>query len=364
MSDKDDYKQIPQIINDNNISNLCVVEGKNKKWNSFHDFLKDEKNFNNTKLHSFNNFSPNPTLEQVSEGLDFFRKHNCNGILAIGGGSALDVAKAIVYFNNENTPLSNIDNKHDIANILLFAIPTTAGTGSEATDFAVIYNQGKKYSIYHEGLLPDYVLLQTEFLYTLPEYQKKCSLLDALCQGIESYWSISSNEESRKFAELGIKKIWNNKEEFLKNNEFALKEVLEGANLCGRAIQITKTTAPHAMSYKLTSLFFIPHGHAVALCLTNVWELMEKVVDENKNNLEQLFFNLANFLNQKTPEDAIYEFKKLLIHWEIKSPRKPNEEEFNILCNSVDSQRLSNHPIKLTQNQINNLYKKIWNNDL
>lgn len=223
----------------------------------------------------------------------------------------------------------------------------------------------QKYSIYHKKLLPNYVLLQTEFLYSLPNYQKKCTLLDALCQGIESYWSLSSTEESRKLAELGIRKIWNNKEAFLDNNDNALKEVLLGANFCGRAIQITKTTAPHAMSYKLTSLFSIPHGHAVALCLPNVWELMfnnlsdDIRIDENIH-LKKSCDDLIRFFNLNSPNEAIGEFRVLLSQWDITSPRPPTETELRLLCESVDELRLSNHPIKLTQNEIKVIYENIW----
>lgn len=210
--------------------------------------------------------------------------------------------------------------------------------------------------MYHKELLPDYVLLQYEFLYALPEYQKKCTLLDALCQGFESYWSSSSTKESKKFAELGIKKIWYNKDKFLNNDEVALKEVLDGANLCGRAIQITKTTAPHAMSYKLTSLFSIPHGHAVALCLINVLDFMFKIENFDKTDC----FELINFIGYKNQQEAIIELRNLLQRWDIKSPPKPTEKEFEILCNSVDTLRLSNHPINLNYEEISYLYRNIW----
>ena len=106
----------------------------------------------------FSSFTPNPRYEDVKSGVDIFKKNNCNFIVAIGGGTSIDVAKCIKY--------------HSLIDIPIIAIPTTSGTGSEATHFAVIYINGEKQSIADDKLLPEYVVLQPYMLRTLPPYQK------------------------------------------------------------------------------------------------------------------------------------------------------------------------------------------------
>ena len=161
----------------------------------------------------FGGFSPNPLYEQVLDGIHIFNGNHCDAIVAAGGGSALDVAKCIklychtVALHDEAQALSNTPSEFNFllqeksdTGIPLFAIPTTAGTGSESTRHAVIYYQGVKQSISHPSIVPDVAILEPSLLKSLPLYQKKCTMMDALCQAIESTWSVNSTDESKGFA--------------------------------------------------------------------------------------------------------------------------------------------------------------------
>ncbi|MCL1855754.1 MAG: iron-containing alcohol dehydrogenase, partial [Clostridia bacterium] len=130
----------------------------------------------------FSGFSSNPRYEDVQAGVEAFAEGMCDCIIAIGGGSCIDTAKSIKYFSSAECPI--------------MAVPTTAGTGSEATHFAVLYRGGEKQSVADERLLPEFVVLQPSLLKTLPVYLKKCTMLDALCQAIESWWSKKATPES------------------------------------------------------------------------------------------------------------------------------------------------------------------------
>ena len=223
----------------------------------------------------FDGFSSNPLYEDVCKGVALFNREGCDTIVAVGGGSAIDVGKCIKLFSKMEPEQNFLFQGYKDTGVPLIAVPTTAGTGSESTRYAVIYYQGKKQSITHDSIRPPIAILDSSVLKTLPLYQKKCTMLDALCQGIESWWSVNSTQESKGYSRLAVETILENMDAYIRDNdEKAAEKILLAANFAGRAINITQTTAPHAMSYKLTSLYGLPHGHAVAMCLPEVWEYM------------------------------------------------------------------------------------------
>jgi len=281
----------------------------------------------------FSGFRPNPQYEDARAGAKMLRTSGCDFIVAIGGGSSIDTAKSIKYYNRVDLPL--------------MAVPTTSGTGSEATHFAVLYRNGRKHSIANERLLPDYVVLHPETLRTLPVYQKKCTMLDALCQAIESWWSKRATEESIKYSKKAIKLIINNMDGYLKNDHECNKKMLVASNIAGKAINTTTTTAPHAMSYSMTSLYGLPHGHAVALCLPKVWRYMSKYDD------------IAWALGKKSYNEAILYFECLIQELEISPPVNACADDLSILTSSVNTQRLLNNPVRLDKETIRSLYKEI-----
>jgi alcohol dehydrogenase class IV len=213
----------------------------------------------------------NPKLEDVFRGIDIFWKSDADCIVAVGGGSVIDMAKLInglarclpseiaesLKSNTAYPPL-----------LPYFAIPTTAGSGSEATHFAVVYYKGIKYSFTHGVLLPDYVILDPNLLKTQSPYQMAVSGLDAFAQSIESFWSVNSTPESRTYSERALKLAWNNLQSMISdNNTESMAAMLLASHLAGKAINISKTTGPHAIAYGFTTNHGIPHGHAVSLSL-------------------------------------------------------------------------------------------------
>ena len=271
----------------------------------------------------FNDFSPNPLHDDADKGRNIFLKEKCDCIIAVGGGSSLDVAKCIKLDSNSNTPL--------------VAIPTTAGTGSESTKHIVVYRNGNKESLASDFAIPNYVILEPKVLKTLPIYQKKCTMLDALCQGIESYWSVKANAETRKLSRKAIELIVMNKDKYiLENDEIAASKIMEGANYSGQAINLTQTTAAHAMSYKITSMYEIPHGHAVALCLPEVWIMM--LQSNPSKELILVFEEIASIMGFKTINEAISSFRIWLDSYGIEKPKclKNRNKEINELSTSVN----------------------------
>lgn len=318
----------------------------------------------------FSDFTPNPLYEQVCNGIELLKQSQCDTILAVGGGSAIDVAKCIklaVLAKEGNAaiipPLVSQRLPIDGTKVPFIAIPTTAGTGSESTHNAVMYYEGVKQTVTNDGVLPDYALLEPSVLKTLPLYQKKCTMMDALCQGIESWWSVNSTEESYEYSRKTVELIMTNWRKYIfENDDEAAAQILLAANYGGRAINITQTTAAHAFSYKITSLYKLPHGHAVAVCLPEIWNYMLKHIDfcideRGKDYLSHTFNQIAQSMGSGSPDDAVYCFRRMMKEMVLSNPIAiDKEQELNILSNSVNPIRLRNSPVSIDYKNIYNLY--------
>ena len=288
---------------------------------------------------SFSDFEPNPQKKSINKGVEKFLESQADIIMAIGGGSAIDVAKSIRAFSQRN--------------VTLIAVPTTAGSGSESTRFAVFYDGKQNSGITGEALLPDAIILEPEVLLTLPEYQKKCTVLDALSQAIESLWAVKSNETSRQFSTKAIELILNNVDGYLQNQN--LTEIMYGSNFAGRAINITGTTAGHAMSYKFTSEYKIPHGAAVAMCNNVLWNYVQsnEVICTDPRGREYI----EDIFRVLSPTMEI--FQRLVKDWNITFDKKMPESEILFFAAQVNPAQLENFPVRLDFDTIKNLYREI-----
>lgn len=308
----------------------------------------------------FNDFESNPKYESVVKGIHLLSEHDISLIVAIGGGSTIDVAKCIKLYsglNNNELLLKQNINYDSVSKINLIALPTTAGTGSESTKHAVIYYNGVKQSICDDEIVPDVVILDAVVLEKLPPIHKKAAMLDALCQACESWWSRSSTSESAFYSSMAISGIVDQWEPYLSGDSHAADNILRCANLAGRAINLTKTTAPHAMSYKLSSLYNLPHGIAVALCFPIVWRHMLKKADDE---LMKTFDLIALAFHAFDIESAIKQFEAMLVSMNIRYPHsETRDNDINILVESVNPERLSNNPIQFNKEELREMYEEI-----
>lgn len=328
--------------------------------------IKDEIEEVKVPYVRFSDFTPNPLYEDVCKGVDLFRRAQCDTILAVGGGSSIDVAKCIKLYCKMSDEKLYLEQEYRDTGVKLIAIPTTAGTGSESTRYAVIYYDGKKQSVTHDSIIPNVAILEPQVLKTLPLYQKKCTMLDALCQGIESWWSVNSTDESKKLSKQAVETIikwWH--EYIFDNSDEAARQIMMAANWAGQAICITQTTAPHAFSYKITSLYGIPHGHAVAICLKEIWDYMLQHIDDCIDTrgsfyLKEIFTQIAKSMECGSMEEAVSCFRNLLDNLGMNSPITTNRRhDLDILASTVNPIRLRNNPVELNVNSIYSLYDRI-----
>lgn len=341
---RDSMEALDSFFNENNIKNAFVVCGSTFNKLPVRRYLES---YFGKDLTCFSDFSPNPSEEAVFKGLDVF--NSCNAetdidiIIAVGGGSAMDVAKSIRLRSGKKKPL--------------LVIPTTAGSGSEATRFAVVYRNGEKVSVDDPELLPDIVVMWPDLLKSLPMYQRKSTMLDALCHAVESSWSVHSTDESRKIAMKAIYKVLENKDGYLNNEDSGNAGMLEAAHLAGQAINITRTTAGHAMCYKLTTLYGLAHGHAAALCTASLWKYMEDHLSDCVDPRGEQ--HLAGIMQELDHTFGRGGFQDLINSLGMERPHPGDADELDELVNKVNIQRLNNHPIKLSKDVIRDLYKEI-----
>ncbi len=355
---KDSYAPIVSFLESLNAKKIFLV------CDSSYGFLKVSEFFDKQKnVVKFSDFTPNPDYESVKKAVKLYKDEGCDVIIALGGGSAIDLAKCVKLYATMDDSEEYINQPVAENDIKLAAMPTTAGTGSEATRYAVIYYKGNKQSVTHDSIVPSTVIFDASVLKTLPEYQKKATMLDALCHGFESFWSVNSTDESKEYSKQAIKIITENLNAYLKNETQANENMLKAANIAGKAINITQTTAGHAMCYKLTSLYGIAHGHAAAMCVRKLLPYMidntDKCVDKRgKDYLDNTFKQLAEAVGCKSTAELCGNFNSLFESLELNIPAH-TDEDIEILTNSVNPVRLKNNPVELDLETIKMLYKQI-----
>ena len=360
-------EDIKNFINDKGFKKIFVLCGKKSFVTSGAEiFFKKLLNTKETKL--FYKESEIPILEELIKIIKDIKSFKPDLILAVGGGAIIDYAK-----------IANIvDVRDDLADLIinynypftkkytkLAVIPTTAGSGAEVTSNAVIYVNGVKHSFESELLIPDNFFLIPEFLMSAPNKIKASAGFDAIAQALESLVSKKSNNQSVEYASKSLKISVNNYISFLNNpNLKNATEMSIASNLAGKAISISKTTAPHATSYPFTSLFNISHGHAVGLFFESFFKFNFDNLkrSETSFDLKKRFDLIFNLLDVKNIND----FNSKITLMKKKAKLEDNLGILNININQdaekilkgINLLRLGNNPIKISEKDIYKIITK------
>ena len=295
---------------------------------------------------------------------------HADAIIAVGGGTVIDVAKiiSIAYSNRCEKAEEVLDNKSLENKIPLVFIPTTAGTGSETTSFAVVYRNRIKISVVSDSLLPHYIILEPLLLRSLPEPVLHSTVLDALAQATESIWAVGSTEESRGYARRAAVLILENIHK--KNSILRLNNLQLGSYWAGKAINISKTTLSHSISYPITAHFGVPHGIAVFLTLPDVAELNYHTTEENKQDrieieqIEEAFSLLFSLYGVESIRALKQKLQDIMVWLNVK-PRLRDygikkEDLPLIAANALTKGRSDNNPRKISECNILELLEKIY----
>ena len=357
-------EDIKRFVNDKSFKKIFVLCGKKSFVTSGAENLF-KKIITDKEIKLFYKKSELPILEELVKIINDIKNFKPDLILAVGGGAVIDYAK-----------ISNVvDVRDDLVDLIvnysypfkkkftkLAVIPTTAGSGAEVTSNAVIYVDGIKHSFESELLIPDNFFLVPEFLISAPNKIKASAGFDAIAQSLESLVSKKSNDQSVEYASKSLRVSVNSFISFVNNpNMKNATEMSIAANLAGKAISISKTTAPHAVSYPFTSLFNISHGHAVSL-------FFEKFFKFNYENLEKsevsfvlkkrfdLIFNLFDVPNIESFNSKISSIKnQSKLSDNIKLLNIDLDKNIDKIIRGVNLLRLGNNPVKIDGKDITNI---------
>lgn len=318
-----------------------------------------------------------PNSDHVKEALKICEKTKSEFIISLGGGSCIDLAKAIsvLAYRNDNLGIQPL-NKFIDNQLKHIAIPTTAGTGSEVTNVSVITDleANEKVMMKNSYYTPTIALIDPEFTYSCPKHIISSTGIDAFCHAIESLMSKKTNSFSQKFAWSSIELVLNNLEKAYKytNNKPYMDKMALASLEAGIAFSNSSVCLVHGMSRPLGALFNIPHGLSNAMLLTTVLEFNKNEISDileevgkiviNNNNIES-----ANITSMNYSEVGLFKIKEMLETLEIPSISEwgINELEYNdqlekMIEDAFQSGSPQNNPIIPTAEQIKKLYLKAF----
>lgn len=365
LSNENNYAQLEELLVERSYHRIFLVCGKSFGKLPISEFFTSLEKKHPIEVIVFDEIRPNPLYETIAKGVRLYKDNKCDCIIAVGGGSPMDSAKCIKMFMNMDDEIDYLDQEIIVNDIPFIAIPTTAGTGSEATRFAIIYHHGEKVTVSHESCIPEVVLFDPDSLLTLSTYQKKATMMDALSHAVESSWSVKANDQSKSYAYEAIRMIIANKDGYLANTPEGNSNMLKAAYLAGKAINITQSTAGHAMCYKLTSIYGLSHGHAVAAVMSKLYPyVLEHLDDHNdprgRDYLAKTLDEIAQAMGTDSREKGCECYVKLVEELGLNVPETENVD-YDLLINAVNPDRLSNNPVRLDKDAIACLYEEIFN---
>ena len=345
----------PLFVTDKDLINLSFVKNiislNSKKFNEFT---------------IFSNFSGNPSGENVEEGVNLFNKKKCDGVIAFGGGSALDVGKAIAFMSGQNRPIWDFEdigdywkraNEKKISPII--AIPTTAGTGSETGRASAIINKknGIKKIIFHPKILPSIVILDPALTIELSPRLTAATGMDALAHNLEAFCAPSYHPMAEGIALEGMRLIKSSLLTAFKDgkNIKARQNLLAASSMGSTAFQ-KGLGAIHSLSHPVNAQFNIHHGLSNAI-------FMPYVLTFNKSSIENKIVSICDYLDLEKNFDSF-------LQWILnlrKNLNIPNKLSDVMDCSDLDLDQLSlmafedpstnGNPIKISREDLKLMYE-------
>lgn len=319
-------------------------------------------------------FQTNPQKADLQKVLREIEGFDFSAILAVGGGSAMDMAKLVKCFKGHPEMIDAVLHRGaevSPSDVDLWAVPTTAGSGSEATHFAVLNDGEHKFSVAHPDLLPRKSWILPGVLASVPRGAAAAAGMDAFCQGVESYWSIHSTDVSKAFAREAIELSWRCLEPaVMQKNTQALEQLGMASHLAGKAINLTKTTAPHAVAYALTNHFGLRHGHAVAMTLPGILCYNDGVTDDDLLDsrgvgyVRDVIAEIAGLIDQNSAAAAAEAIRMKMRMLELPTTLREmghtgDEKREQIIKNGFNPQRVNNNPRRLTEDGLRGILRSL-----
>ncbi|WP_158232784.1 iron-containing alcohol dehydrogenase [Sporosarcina sp. P17b] len=308
--------QIENIVNGQQFKNVLIITDPGILQTEL--ISKIQSQLQNVNYKIYGETQPNPTVANCNDALEMLKEIWADVVIAIGGGSSIDVAKAVALLATNGGTIEEYEGidkfKQDL--LPLIAIPTTAGTASEVTTFTVITNEEKQYKLTVGGirLAPKWALVDPLVTKTLPPSITAATGLDALVHAIESYTSKAANPITQTLAREAIRKISANLRQAVYggDNLVARDNMMMGSLLAGLAFNNTRLGNCHALSHPISAIYGVPHGVANAIIIPHVMEFNALAVPELFGDIaEDMGENLEGLTLMERAEAAVNAVKKL-----------------------------------------------------
>ena len=362
-----DYSQMSKVIEQNNIKKVFIITSKSlTKLGLVEDIITQLTN-SNIEFVIFDEVKPNPTISLVEKALLLYKQNNCQGIIAFGGGSVIDCAK--VLGARAVKPKQSITKMKGLLKIrkklpLLVAIPTTAGTGSEATVCAVITdeNSSQKYAITDFCLVPHFVVLDVYPTLQLPKTLTSTTGMDALTHAVESYIGRSTTPYTRKMSIGAVKLIVDNLYTCYQNGQdiYARKNMLKASYMAGIAFSRSYVGYVHAIAHSLGGKYNLSHGLMNAIILPKMLKVYGKSCQKKLGKLAKCV-GLATPLddNKTASEKFIYFIEEMNRAMNIPSKiEEIKEEDILILAQNAEREANPLYPVPklLSKDELEQIY--------
>ena len=364
-----------------NISEKCIALGMSKvlivtdqgliDFGLIKPIIEGIEQNSNIKVSIFSDIQADPPEHVVLDAVDYAKQQNIDGVIGVGGGSSMDVAKLVAALSGNDTPIAEIYGVNQITNprLPLIQIPTTAGTGSEVTPISIITTgETTKAGIVSDTLLPDVAVLDAKLTVGLPSSVTAATGVDAMVHAIEAYTSrLRKNPYSDMLAARALELLSKNIVPAVSDghNISAREGMLFGAMLAGQAFANAPVAAVHALAYPLGGHFHVPHGLSNSLVLPEVLRF-------NASSAGQYYAELLNHLEKQNerPEDFdpctlfISEIEKIISAVELPIKLKDcgvSANDLPLLAREAMKQErlLVNNPISLTEKDAIAIYERV-----
>lgn len=318
----------------------------------------------------FTETEANPSTETVEKATEQYKSCGADFIVAFGGGSPLDVAKAVAVLATFGGKITDYEGAGKVKGpvVPMIAIPTTAGTGSEVTAFSVITDHSRNYklTIVSNYLLPTYAILDAELIQTVPQGTAAACGMDAFIHALEAYVSLAASPFSDMFAEKALTLIGGNIRKYAEDrtDKAASEAMMIGSLFAGIAFSHARLGNVHAMSHPVSAYFDVPHGVANAILLPNV-------VEYNCKEAGSKYYFIYNTITQTKMEESEFTPDMLapeirILNHELGIPTSLEEvgvksEFFEAMSDdAMKSGNISVNPRKTTKNDILDLYNRAY----
>lgn len=353
-------KQLPQAIRSLGGTRGVLITSRSFVARGFADRIQQQSE--GLIVEVYGDVSPNPDVKECDACAALMRKERIDFVVALGGGSVMDCAKAAATVCLTDVSVARflgtgvaLPKNH----LPLIAVPTTAGTGSEITCVSVLsdHERGIKSPMNSDGFYPVLALVDPELTYTVPPYLTACTGMDVLCHAVEAYWSRFHQPVCDALAVHAARLVFQYLPLAYMNgrDELAREKMCEASVIAGMAFTHPKTTSAHACSYPLTNLLGIPHGEACALTIDHFIRLNAECGCRRVDDLARLL----GYADASALADVVAGLKSTLhLRTDLRDFRLP-EERVEQLVQGSKHPNLLNNPIEITETMLRQLYAEL-----